>query len=262
MIKRWPAEAENQLYLEYDIRQNKPGLLGAVTTLIGMFDLNILTVTGIGQTRRGFLLEVRSDDKVKALQSALSAVEAIQVTAFRIPTLLDRIAIRHGKRLDLAEINPPTYRFVREELGVLVDFLGDTLLEGGNRIIGIRGMPRVGKTEAAIAACVYANKRWILLSSTIIRQTIRSELLLGETGDSIFLIDGITSTTRGNDEHWALLAKVMELPTLKIIEHPDIFLRDGRLAVDFDFIIEIRHHDDDVIRSEDIAMSFSAFDLS
>jgi hypothetical protein len=248
--------------LEYDIQQNKPGLLGAVTTLIGMLDLNILSVTGIGHTRRGLLLEAQSDAKVRALHEALIEVEAIKVTAFRPPTLSDRIALRHGKRLDMAEMNPPTYRFVREELGVLVDFLGDTLLEGGNLIIGIRGMPRVGKTEAAIAACVYANKRWILLSSTIIRQTIRTDLLLDLSDNSIFLIDGITSTTRGNKEHWSLLEKVLQMPTVKIIEHPDIFLRDGRLEVDFDFIIEIRHHEEDVIRIEDISTSFTAFDLS
>ena len=248
--------------MEYDIQQNKPGLLGDVTTLIGMLDVNILSVMGIGQTRRGLLLQVQSVTKVNALHEALIEVGAIKVTAFRPPTLLDRIALRHGKRLDMAEMNPPTYRFVREELGVLVDFLGDTLLEGGNLIIGIRGMPRVGKTEAAIAACVYANKRWILLSSTIIRQTIRTELLLDESEDSIFLIDGITSTTRGNEAHWSLIQKVLQMPTLKIIEHPDVFLRDGRLEIDFDFIIEIRHHEEDVIRIEDIPMSFTAFDLS
>ena len=259
---RWPNQAENLLYLEYDIQQNKPGLLGAVTTLIGMLDLNIIMVTGIGQTRRGLLLDVQSEAKVRALHETLIEVGAIKVTAFRPPTLSDRIALRHGKRLDMAEMNPPTYRFVREDLGVLVDFLGDTLLEGGNRIIGIRGMPRVGKTEAAIAACVYANKRWVLLSSTIIRQTIRTDLLLDESEDSIFLIDGITSTTRGNKEHWSLIQKALQMPTVKIIEHPDVFIRDGRQEVDFDFIIEIRHHEEDVIRLEDISMSVNAFDLS
>nr|WP_041276104.1 DUF3388 domain-containing protein [Desulfosporosinus acidiphilus] len=261
-MKRWPTQAESLMYLEYDIQQNKPGLLGAVTTLMGMLDLNILAVTSIGQTRRGLLLEAHSDTKIQTLHEALLEVDAIKMTAFRRPTLLDWIALRHGKRLDMAEINPPTYRFVREELGVLVGFLGDTLLEGGNKIIGIRGMPRVGKTEAAIAACVYANKRWTLLSSTIIRQTLRTELLLNESTDSVFLIDGITSTTRGNDAHWSLIQKVLEMPTPKIIEHPDVLLRDGRLDIDFDFIIEIRHHEDDIIRCEDIAMSFSAFDLS
>ncbi|SDG90789.1 DUF3388 domain-containing protein [Desulfosporosinus hippei] len=261
-MRRWPNKAENLLYLEYDIQQNKPGLLGAVTTLIGMLGLNIITVTGIEPKSRGLLLETHSEGKVQALLNALNEVEAIKVTAFRQPTLLDRIALRHGKRLDMVEVNPPTYRFVREELGVLVDFLGDTIKEGGNQVIGIRGMPRVGKTEAAIAACVYANKRWILLSSTIIRQALRTELLLDESVNSIFLIDGITSTTRGTDGHWALLEKTLQMPTLKIIEHPDIFLRDGRLKIDLDFIIEIRHHQEDVIRLEDISMSFTAFDMS
>lgn len=262
MTRRWPNKAENLLYLEYDIQQNKPGLLGAVTTLIGMLGLNIITVTGIEPKSRGLLLETHSESKVQALHNALNEVEAIKVTAFRQPTLLDRIALRHGKRLDMVEVNPPTYRFVREELGVLVDFLGDTIKEGRNHVIGIRGMPRVGKTEAAIAACVYANKRWILLSSTIIRQALRTELLLDESVNSIFLIDGITSTTRGTDAHWALLEKTLQMPTLKIIEHPDIFLRDGRLKIDLDFIIEIRHHQEDVIRLEDISMSFTAFDMS
>jgi len=255
-------QTENLLYLEYDIQQNKPGLLGAVTSLIGMLELNILTVTGIGQTKRGFLLQFPYEEKILALHSALLQVDAIKVTAFRQPTLLDHLALRHGTRLDLAEISPPTYRFIREELGVLVDFLGDTLVEGGNRVIGVRGMPRVGKTEAAIAACVYANQRWILLSSTIIRQTIRTRLLDDELTESIFLIDGITSTSRGNEGHWSLLEQVMKLPTPKIIEHPDVFLRDGRMDIDFDFIIEIRHKFEDVIQIEDIATSFSSFDLS
>lgn len=255
-------QSASLLYLEYEIQQNKPGLLGAVTTLIGMLEINILTVASIGETRRGFLLKAPTDRKVRALQLAMEEVEAIQVTALRPPVLLDRIALRHGKRLHLAGENPKTYQFIREELGVLVDFLGDTLVEGGHQIVGIRGMPRVGKTEAAIAACVYANKKWILLSSTIIRQSLRTELLLDESQESIFLIDGITSTSRGNAEHWALLEKVMEMPTPKIIEHPDVFLRDGWLSVTFDCIIEIRHRTDDVIRIEEVPTSFSSFDLS
>jgi hypothetical protein len=248
--------------LEYEIQQNKPGLLGAVSSMIGMFEINILTVNGIGKSRRGFLLEIPSDSKLHALRTALDFVEPIRITAFRFPTLLDRIAIRHGIRLDMVEINPPTYRFIREELGVLIDFLGDTLLEGGNRIIGLRGMPRVGKTEAAIAACVYANKKWTLLSSTIIRQSLRTTLLLDEAEDGVFLIDGITSTSRGNDLHWNLLKQVIQLPTPKIIEHPDVFIRDGRLKVDFDFIIEIRNHPEEEIRIEDVNSSFSSFDVS
>ncbi|AGA69629.1 Protein of unknown function (DUF3388) [Desulfitobacterium dichloroeliminans LMG P-21439] len=244
------------------IQQNKPGLLGAVTTLMGMLEINILTVNGIGDRHRGFLLEFPCADKVQALKGALDSVATIRVTAFREPTLFDRLALRHGQRLDMIASNPPTYRFIREELGVLVDFLGDTLMGGGHRLIGIRGAPRVGKTEAAISACVYANKKWILLSSTIIRQTLRTTLMLDEAEDSIFLIDGITSTSRGDDVHWELLKRVMEMPTPKIIEHPEVFLRDGRIDLDFDFIIEIRNQPEDEIRTEDVAISFSSFDIS
>lgn len=52
------------------------------------------------------------------------------------------------------------------------------------------------------------------------------------------------------------------MATPKIIEDSDIVIRDGRLEVEFDFIIEIRHHEEDAIRMEDIAMSFTAFDTS
>ncbi|MHB1652774.1 MAG: DUF3388 domain-containing protein [Desulfitobacteriaceae bacterium] len=261
-MNTWVHRNIDQLYLEYEIQQNRPGLLGAVTTLIGMLEINILMVMSVSETSRGFLLEAPSEGKVQALNSALTEVEAVKVTALREPNLLDRIALRHGRRLKVAGFDPPTYQFIREELGVLVNFLGDTLVGGGNQIIGIRGMPRVGKTEAAISACVYANKKWILLSSTIIRQTIRTELLIGESEDSIFLIDGITSTSRGNEKHWALLEKIMLMPTPKVIEHPDVFLRDGRLKVNFDSIVEIRHHPEDMIRMEEVPTSFSAFDLS
>lgn len=123
-------------------------------------------------------------------------------------------------------------------------------------------MPQVGKTEAAIAACVYANKKWTLISSTILRQTLRTKLMLEEVKESIFLIDGITSTSRGNDEHWELLSKILTLSTPKIIEHPDVMLRDGRFPIEFDFIIEIRNYSEDEIRIEDVTTSFSSFDVS
>jgi len=244
------------------IQQNKPGLLGAVSTLLGMLDINILTVNSIEEDYRGFLLQCASEEKAHALKVALAKVDSITLTAFRSPTLLDRLALRHGKRITMVDGNPPIYRFIREELGLLVDFLGDTLAEGGNQIIGIRGVPRVGKTEAAISACVCANKKWLLLSSTIIRQTLRTTLLSDEGEDSVFLIDGITSTSRGDGAHWELLSRVMELPTPKIIEHPDIFLRDGRLKIGFDLLIEIRNHPQDDLGIEDIAISFSSFDIS
>ncbi|GAA3323776.1 hypothetical protein GCM10020331_049000 [Ectobacillus funiculus] len=56
-------------------------------------------------------------------------------------------------------------------------------------MIGIRGMPRVGKkTESIVAASVCANKRWIFVSSTLIKQTVRSQLIQDEYNENnIFL---------------------------------------------------------------------------
>ena len=48
-----------------------------------------------------------------------------------------------------------TFRFEREDLGLLVDFW-QNFLEEGHKLIGIRGMPRVGKTESIVAKCMCA----------------------------------------------------------------------------------------------------------
>ena len=38
----------------------------------------------------------------------------------------------------------------REEIGLLVDFMSEIFKEEGHKLIGIRGMPRVGKTESSL----------------------------------------------------------------------------------------------------------------
>ena len=64
-------------------------------------------------------------------------------------------------------------------------------------------MPRVGKTESIVAASVCANKRWLFVSSTLIKQTVRSQLIEDEySDDNIFILDGIVSTKRANERHW------------------------------------------------------------
>ena len=40
-------------------------------------------------------------------------------------------------------------------------------------------MPRVGKTESIVAGSVCAHKRWLFISSTLIKQTVRSSLIKG-----------------------------------------------------------------------------------
>ncbi len=253
-----------KLYLEYDIKVNRPGLLSSVTNLLGMLNINILQVNSIGESRRGFLIECQEQEKIKVLAQTLGQVESIRLTVLREPTLLDMIALKHGKRLKIAATTPPTYSFVREELGLLINFLGDILKEGGSKVIGIRGMPRVGKSEASIAACVYANKKWTLVSSTIIRQTMRTQLAEDESAaDTIFLIDGITSTSRGTPAHRELLAQILHGPGLKIVEHPDVLVRDGGYSLElFNLIIELRHYAGQEIKVQEISSSFSAFDLS
>ncbi|HWJ03130.1 MAG TPA: DUF3388 domain-containing protein [Verrucomicrobiae bacterium] len=243
---------------------NRPGLMGSVTTLLGMLSINILQVTSVGEKRRGFLIECRDAEKIKTLARCLEQVENIKLTVLREPTLLDHIALKHGKRLQVANTSPPTYCFIREELGLLINFLGDILKEGGDKVIGIRGMPRVGKSEASIAACVYANKKWTLISSTIIRQTMRTQLAEDEgTEESIFLIDAITSTTRGTPAHRELLNRILRGPGIKIVEHPDVLVRDGGYPRElFDLVVELRNFPEQEIKIQEISSNFSAFDMS
>src|SRR5690625_7493702 len=66
-----------------------------------------------------------------------------------------------------------TIRFIRDELCILVDFIAELYKSDGHKLIGMRGMPRVGKTESIVAASVCANKRWLFLSSTLIKQHVR-----------------------------------------------------------------------------------------
>ena len=43
-------------YFEYEIHKNRPGLLGDVSSLIGMLGINIVTINGVDNARRGFCL--------------------------------------------------------------------------------------------------------------------------------------------------------------------------------------------------------------
>ncbi len=65
------------------------------------------------------------------------------------------------------------------------------------------------KTESIVAASVCANKRWLFVSSTLIKQTVRSQLIEDEySDDNIFILDGIVSTKRANERHWRLFVKL------------------------------------------------------
>lgn len=258
-------------YLEYEIEigKNRPGLLGDVASILGMLSINIVTINGVESQhgkinrRRGMLIRTSDPKKIELLGSVLEKVENINLRKLRQPTILDLLAVRHGRYIERDAEDKRTFRFVREEIGVLVDFLAELFKREGHQLIGIRGMPRVGKTESMIAACVCANKRWTFLSSTLIRQTVRNSLPdLEMNSDHVYLFDGIVSTMRSTEKHATLMNTILSMPFTKVIEHPDIFVRETDYQFsDFDYIIELRNHPDEEITYDNLEMGFSNFDL-
>ncbi|MFC4766371.1 DUF3388 domain-containing protein [Effusibacillus consociatus] len=252
-------------YLEYHIHKNRPGLLGDIASLLGMLSINIVTVNGVEDENRGFLIRTNDRQKIAVLRTMLRTIENISISALRQPTLLDRLALRHGRFIRRESENDKTYKFNRDELGILVDFLGELLKKEGNQVIGIRGMPRVGKTESIVAASVYANRRWSFISSTLLRQTVRHSLSEDElvSDNMVYILDGIVSTLRATEQHRSLVRQIMRMEAPKVIEHPDIFVRETEFGWDaFDRIIELRNTDDEVITYETIQTGFTSFDIS
>ncbi|ABS22671.1 DUF3388 domain-containing protein [Bacillus cytotoxicus] len=237
-------------YFEYEIHKNRPGLLGDVSSLIGMLGINIVTINGVDNARRGLLLMCDNQEQISRLESILNTMDNITVTKYRPPKLRDRLAVRHGRYIQRDADDKKTFRFVRDELGLLVDFMAELMKKEGHKLIGIRGMPRVGKTESIVAASVCANKRWLFVSSTLIKQTVRSQLIEDEySDDNIFILDGIVSTKRANERHWQLVREIMRLPATKVVEHPDVFVSQSEYTLDdFDYIIELRNDYDEEIQ--------------
>lgn len=215
-----------------------------------MLSINIITINGVDQGRRGMLILAKDDDQIVRLESILKTMDTIKLIKLREPKLRDRLAVRHGRYIQRDADDKKTFRFVRDELGLLVDFMAELFKKEGHKLIGIRGMPRVGKTESIVASSVCANKRWLFVSSTLLKQTIRNQLIEDEySDDNLFIIDGIVSTKRANERHWQLVREIMRLPAIKVIEHPDIFVQNSEYTLDdFDYIIELRHdHDEDIV---------------
>ena len=254
-------EAKKEWYMEYEISKNRPGLLGDVASILGMLNINIVTINGVDNMRRGMLLLTDDDEKIEVLRNVVQKMDKITITRLRPPTMLDRLAVRHGRYIERDSEDKKTFRFVRDELGLLVDFMAEILKREGHQLIGIRGMPRVGKTESIIAGSVCAKKRWTFVSSTLLRQTIRNQMSADEMNvNNVFIIDGIMSTLRSTEKHDALLREVMALPATKVIEHPDIFIRETEYTYDhFDLFIELRNTPDEEITYENIAHFDSGF---
>ncbi len=93
----------------------------------------------------------------------LDTMRTIQVKKIRRPKLRDRLAVMHGRYIKSDSDDKKTFRFVRDELGILVDFMAELFKKDDHVLIGIRGMPRVGKTESVVAASVCANKMAVFI---------------------------------------------------------------------------------------------------
>lgn len=253
---------KKEWYLEYAIHKNRPGLLGDISSLLGMLGINIVTINGVEDGRRGMLLLTDNMDQINQLQAIINTMDNITVTKSREPKLRDRLAVRHGRYIERDADDRKTFRFVRDELGLLVDFMAELFKKDDHRLIGIRGMPRVGKTESVVAASVCASKRWLFLSSTLLRQTVRNQLADDEfSNEHIFIIDGIVSMKRSSERHWELVREIMRLPATKVIEHPDIFVQQTEYRLDdFDYIIELRSERDEEITYEMVNNGFSSFE--
>lgn len=261
---------QTEWYFEYELHYNRPGVLGEISSLLGMLSINIITINGIENRRRGMLLTTEKESHIKRLRSILQTIDTITVTKLRKSKLRDKLAIRHGKYIHIDGKNRKIVKFVRDELGILVDFMAEIYKNEGHKLIGIRGLPRVGKTESVVAASVCANKRWVFVSSTLLTQTVRDQLLAGEySDDNIYIIDGVVSKNRASEKHWELIREIMRLPTIKVVEHPDIFVQSTEYSMDdFDYIIELRNNINekityDMIENPQITLDkgFSMFDF-
>ncbi|NLI67602.1 MAG: DUF3388 domain-containing protein [Bacilli bacterium] len=249
---------KTEWYFEYELQHNRPGLLGDISSLLGMLSINIVMINGIENKKRGMLILSEDDENIERLKTILDKLDTIRITKLRKPSVLDILAVRHGKYIHRDSEDRKTVKFVREEFGLLVDFMAELFKAKGHKLIGVRGMPRVGKTESIVAGSVSANKKWLFVSSTLLKQTVRKKLIEGEYGeDYIYIIDGVVSKQRADEQHWRLIREIMRLPAIKVIEHPDIFVQGTEYSMkDFDYIIEIRRHKDEEINYDQMMDKF------
>lgn len=245
-------ERNIEQYMEYEILNNRPGLLGDISSLLGNLGISIDTINGVENRRRGLLVRTDELNKLKRFEYMSAYIDDIQILKIRKPQVRDRLAVRHGRFIKRDEEDKKVFRFTREEIGILVDFLAEIFKEKGHKLIGVRGMPRVGKTESIVAGSVTAKKKWLFLSSTLIKQTERTSLLKGEYDvNNVFIIDGAVTMNSNDEAHKQLIREIMSYPAVKVIEHPDLFIEGMQYKLeDFDYIIELREDENQEITYE------------
>lgn len=80
--------------------------------------------------------------------------------------------------------------------------------------------------------------------------------------ENVYIIDGVVSTLRATERHHMLVQEIMRMNATKVIEHPDVFIRETEYTLnDFDYIIELRNHQDEVISYDVLDEDLTAFDI-
>ena len=106
-------------YLEYEITVNRAGLLGDISSLLGMLGISIVMVL---IREKGIVNQNRSTKKVERFEQIVKEINEIEITKLRVPELRDRLAVRHGRYIEQDADDKKTFKFEREDLGLLVDF--------------------------------------------------------------------------------------------------------------------------------------------
>ena len=107
-------------YLEYEIQVNRPGLLGDISSLLGMLRVNIVTINGVDGGHRGMLAYgLKTMIKLNVLNKLPQTMDTIQVKKIREPKLRDILAVRHGRYIQRDADERKTFRF----FGVILESL-------------------------------------------------------------------------------------------------------------------------------------------
>ena len=72
-------------YLEYEITVNRAGLLGDISSLLGMLGISIVTINGVDQGKRGLLIKTDQLEKVERLEQIVKEINEIEITKLRVP---------------------------------------------------------------------------------------------------------------------------------------------------------------------------------
>ena len=59
--------------------------------LLGMLSINIVTINGVDEGRRGLFILAKDDDQIKRLESILHTMDTIKLIKIREPKLRDRL---------------------------------------------------------------------------------------------------------------------------------------------------------------------------